>query len=68
MKIIGLQHITLPVHNIQDKKEELLKNKIPLLKDLNTSSLGIYNLNIIDLSGIVIEFFEIKKSVTNEAK
>lgn len=58
MKLIGLQHMAFPVKNVQDKRVELMRNGVSLLKDINTSSLGVKNLNIVDPSGIIIEFFE----------
>ncbi|SRR5258706_6552599 len=57
---VGLQHIALPVINPEDKKAELLSKGLTLLKDINVSSLGVKNLNIVDPSGIIIEFFELK--------
>lgn len=59
LQIVGFQHIALPVKNLEEKKKELLTRGIDLFKDINISSLKVKNLNIIDPSGIIIEFFEL---------
>lgn len=59
-KIVGPQHIALPVSNLEEKKEDLLQKGITLLEDIRVSSLGVKNLTITDPSGITIEFFEIQ--------
>lgn len=60
LQIVGLQHIALPVEQLEEKKAQLLEKGINLLKDINVSSLGVKNLTITDPSGIIIEFFEAK--------
>lgn len=59
IQTVGLQHIALPVSNIDEKKSELLQKEIALFKDITVSSLGVKNLNVVDPTGIIIEFFEI---------
>lgn len=44
----------------EEKKTELVDKHISLLKDISVSSLGVKNLNIVDPSGMIIEFFEVK--------
>lgn len=55
---VGIKHIALPVENIQGFRDELMGKNIPLIKDTSISSLGVKNINVIDPSGLVIEFFE----------
>lgn len=55
---VGLQHIAFPVANVEEKKIELLSKGLVLSRDVTVSSLGVKHINIIDPSGIVIEFFE----------
>ncbi len=57
---VGFQHVALPVPDLQAQRDFLLSKSILLYKDLAVSSSGINFLNILDPSGLIIEFFEAK--------
>ena len=57
-----IHHFALPVRSLIQLKEDLLKNKVELFKDISVSSLGLKFINVKDPTGFVIEFFETPKN------
>ena len=57
-KRVGFLHFALPTLNLKKVRDKLVKEGIKFSKDISVSSGGLKYLNIIDPSGVVIEFFE----------
>lgn len=55
---VGFLHFALPVTDLQKTRDDFVRKGIKLSKDIAISSTGLKYLNIIDPSGITIEFFE----------
>jgi catechol 2,3-dioxygenase-like lactoylglutathione lyase family enzyme len=55
---VGFLHFALPVPNLEKLRDELTRKGIKLSNNITISSSGLKYLNIIDPSGITIEFFE----------
>lgn len=58
---IGLLHFALPTNHLQQLREKFIQKGISV-GEIRTTSLGVKNFNLIDPSGITIEFFNRNES------